>query len=84
MRLPQGGLIRQAIALDGAFWGCTWTAHTFVAICGACALAFGNITGDAKADEGGLSFWLPGQFGSLAAAPLQPGLSWRIFIIIPP
>lgn len=27
------------------------------------------------ADEGGVSFWLPGQFGSLAATPQQPGLS---------
>jgi hypothetical protein len=26
-----------------------------------------------KADEGGVSFWLPGFFGSLAATPLQPG-----------
>jgi hypothetical protein len=25
------------------------------------------------ADESGTSFWLPGQFGSLAAAPGQPG-----------
>ena len=29
----------------------------------------------AVADEGGVSFWLPGLFGSLAAAPLQPGWS---------
>src|SRR6266540_38363 len=27
----------------------------------------------ALADEGGVSFWIPGFFGSLAAAPLQPG-----------
>jgi hypothetical protein len=27
----------------------------------------------ASADEGGVSFWLPGQFGSLAAAPAVPG-----------
>src|SRR5262249_30719099 len=27
----------------------------------------------AAADEGGVSFWLPGFFGSLAAAPQQPG-----------
>ena len=26
----------------------------------------------ATADEGGVSFWLPGFFGSLAAAPQQP------------
>jgi hypothetical protein len=29
----------------------------------------------ARADEGGVSFWLPGLFGSLAAAPQQPGWS---------
>src|SRR6201993_3821618 len=29
----------------------------------------------APADEGGVSFWLPGFFGSLAAAPQQPGWS---------
>ena len=29
----------------------------------------------AQADEGGVSFWLPGQFGSLAAVPTAPGWS---------
>ena len=29
--------------------------------------------GPSRADEGGVSFWLPGQFGSLAAVPAQPG-----------
>lgn len=29
----------------------------------------------AHADEGGISFWLPGTFGSLAAVPQQPGWS---------
>jgi hypothetical protein len=29
----------------------------------------------AVADEGGVSFWVPGLFGSLAAAPQQPGFS---------
>jgi hypothetical protein len=27
------------------------------------------------ADEGGVSFWIPGFFGSLASAPQQPGFS---------
>lgn len=27
----------------------------------------------AHADDGGISFWLPGQFGTLAAAPTAPG-----------
>jgi hypothetical protein len=30
----------------------------------------------ATADEGGVSFWLAGLFGSLAAAPQQPGWSF--------
>ena len=29
-----------------------------------------------RADQGGISFWLPGAFGSLAAAPAKPGWSW--------
>jgi hypothetical protein len=31
----------------------------------------------ARADEGGVSFWLPGLFGSLAAAPGQPGWAFQ-------
>ncbi len=31
--------------------------------------------GISLADEGGVSFWLPGLFGSLAAVPQQPGWS---------
>jgi hypothetical protein len=30
---------------------------------------------DASADEGGVSFWVPGFFGSLAAVPQEPGWS---------
>ena len=38
------------------------------------------MTGDnARADEGGVSFWLPGQFGSLAAAPGVPG--WTLGLV---
>jgi hypothetical protein len=33
----------------------------------------------ARADEGGVGFWLPGQFGSLAAAPQVPG--WSVGIV---
>src|SRR5262245_60569588 len=39
------------------------------------AVALGCLAGAAHADEGGVSFWLPGFFGSLAAAPQQPGWS---------
>ena len=31
------------------------------------------------ADKGGVSFWLPGTFGSLAAVPGQPGWSFATF-----
>jgi len=33
------------------------------------------VWGDAHADEGGASFWLPGQYASLAAVPPTPGWS---------
>ena len=37
--------------------------------------AFSLAPQQAMADEAGISFWLPGLFGSLAAVPGQPGLS---------
>jgi len=43
-----------------------------------CALtiaALGLCPEIARADEGGVSFWVPGFFGSLAATPQQPGWS---------
>jgi hypothetical protein len=44
--------------------------------CAALALAAGCLVpAIASADESGVSFWLPGLFGSLAAAPQQPGWS---------
>jgi hypothetical protein len=42
------------------------------------ALALASVASSPKAalaDEGGVSFWVPGFFGSLAAAPLVPGWS---------
>jgi hypothetical protein len=39
------------------------------------AAIFSNMK-SAFADEDGVSFWIPGFFGSLAAAPQQPGWSW--------
>jgi hypothetical protein len=45
-------------------------------ICGALAFAaVASMPRIAMADEGGVSFWLPGNFGSLAAVPQQPGWS---------
>src|SRR5262245_41661452 len=40
---------------------------------GALALALALVSQVSFADEGGVSFWIPGFHGSLAAAPLQPG-----------
>lgn len=37
------------------------------------ALALMYVPNGARADESGVSFWLPGQFGSLAATPAEPG-----------
>jgi hypothetical protein len=48
----------------------------------AALLAAGMLTaaaGAAIADEGGIGFWLPGEFGSLAAAPQTPG--WSLGLI---
>jgi hypothetical protein len=39
------------------------------------AMLFVPLNLPAHADESGVSFWLPGQFGSLAAAPQVPGWS---------
>jgi hypothetical protein len=50
----------------------TWTGLA----CGMLALgAVASMPRIAVADEGGVSFWVPGFFGSLAAAPQQPGWS---------
>src|SRR5271167_5091872 len=51
--------------------GCLLAAATLIAM-GAAGMA----SRVAIADEGGVSFWVPGLFGSLAAAPQQPG--WAI------
>src|SRR5271154_4831732 len=49
-------------------------------VCGALTLAaIFSFTGIAVADEGGVSFWLPGQYGSLAAVPQVPG--WAVAIV---
>ena len=41
-----------------------------------CSCVGSRLPNVAKADEGGLSFWLPGQQGSFAATPGEPGWSW--------
>jgi len=39
----------------------------------ACMVFVASAPNPAKADIGGMSFWLPGLMGSLAAVPGQPG-----------
>lgn len=42
------------------------------------ALSAALPAGVAQADEGGLGFWLPGQFGALAAVPTDPGWAFPL------
>lgn len=46
-----------------------------VAVVSLAGMAAGLVPQAAVADEGGGGFWLPGQFGSLAATPQTPGWS---------
>jgi hypothetical protein len=46
------------------------------AVCGGLCAAVALVPFAAKGDNGGLSFWLPGTFGSLAAAPTVPGWAY--------
>jgi hypothetical protein len=41
-----------------------------------------SITTNSRADEGGVSFWVPGFYGSLAATPQVPGFHSPMFFII--
>jgi hypothetical protein len=50
--------------------------RTTVAISGVCALGLLMHPQPADADAGGVSFWLPGAFGSLAAVPTVPGWAY--------
>jgi hypothetical protein len=49
------------------------------AACLTLLIAIACATASARADEGGVSFWVPGLFGSLAAAPQVPG--WQFAAI---
>src|SRR5580700_8695923 len=62
-RLRQPALLSRTIQ-SGLVWG----AITLAAVV--------SVPEISLADEGGVSFWVPGFFGSLAAAPQQPGWSW--------
>ncbi len=45
--------------------------------------AFGLVAQAALADEGGVSFWLPGLYGSFAAVPAEPGWSFATVYLHP-
>ncbi|SDP01985.1 transporter [Afipia sp. GAS231] len=49
-----------------------WLPHFSI---GVAVLMFGSLSQVAYADEGGVSYWLPGRFSSLAATPEVPGWS---------
>ena len=51
------------------------TVHRLGLAAGILAAAMTIFSHCALADEGGVSFWVPGFFGSLSAAPQQPGWS---------
>jgi len=51
--------------------------HKVLFSASALAVAIGlALPADSRADEGGVSFWVPGIYASLAAVPLQPG--WTV------
>jgi hypothetical protein len=47
--------------------------------CAAATAALVTCADIARADESGISFWLPGQYGSLAAVPQTPG--WALGVV---
>ena len=49
----------------------------------AVAIVSGAFVGQALADEGGVSFWLPGQYGSLVAVPPTPGWAFAMIYFHP-
>ena len=52
-------------------------ARLLAAFCAGAAIAVVSLA--SRADEGGVSFWLPGNFGSFAALPTEPG--WTLPLI---
>src|SRR4051794_34846278 len=59
---------RRVEGKSGHFLFKFWALGTIVALMLGCKVAL--------ADEAGVSIWLPGTFGSLAAVPVQPGFQW--------
>lgn len=57
------------------------THRNIMMLGGVCALALSAAPQKAVADAGGVSFWLPGTLGSLAAAPAVPGWAYETIYI---
>ena len=73
-----GAIVRQTYGVLRDFtisarWASVVCSRVLTA-CFAVAIVVSSTT-MSLADEDGISFWIPGLFGSLAAAPLQPGWS---------
>ncbi len=60
----------------GVKWRGERTARRVATLAMAITVATATIAKVAMADQGGVSFWLPGLFGSLASAPGEPGWSY--------
>jgi hypothetical protein len=72
MRRHTGPTARQTTAASAAIRGSVALRN----LVGGTALVLAvSVAGDSQADEDGVSFWLPGTYGSLAAVPGQPGWS---------
>src|SRR5262245_24539357 len=78
----RGRLMR--VSGNAPFWFFTKKFCSFVRLKVAASVITAPLAGtivlstatNSRADEGGVSFWLPGFFGSLAAAPQVPGFSF--------
>src|SRR4029077_1476256 len=70
MRSICGWHMFQALELKTEFWRAAWAS-----VIGTTAIICALLPQPSRADQGGIGFWLPGTFGSLAATPMQPGLS---------
>ena len=76
-RMSEQRVKRQQAGRDRVEVAMTKARHRNIMVLGGlCALALSVMPQKALADAGGLSFWLPGTFGSLAATPTTPGWAY--------
>jgi hypothetical protein len=73
------GAATQAWSITHMGLGLSAVARVLGAIASLIFTAFTLLSQRAVADEGGVSFWLPGTYGSLAAVPAVPGWSFSAF-----